>query len=220
MEQRTRFLLVDDHDLFRDGLRHLLSYQEDMEVVGEAEDAPSAVAQARVLRPDVVLMDIDLPGMDGIAATREIAHELPNVTVVILTVYDDVKKLFEAIRAGAQGYLVKNIRSAELLEQLRGMARGEAPMSRQMAAQILDEFRHSTGPSEPEIVLSQREIEVLELVAARHSNKEIAARLVIAENTVKNHLKNILRKLHLKSRREAVAYGLAHGWLRQPSDRN
>jgi DNA-binding NarL/FixJ family response regulator len=163
-------------------------------------------------------MDIDMPGDDGIAATRRIKSEFPDVTVVMLTVHDATDKLLEAIKAGAQGYLVKNIRSAELLEQLRGLRQGEAAITRRMAARILEEFQRGQVAESPRgestSDLTTRELEVLELVANRLSNKEIAARLVISEHTVKNHLKNILGKLHLRSRREAADYGLAHGWLR------
>jgi len=214
---RWRVLLVDDHTLFREGLAALFAYQEDFAVVGEAEDAESALAQARTLHPDLVLMDIDLPGEDGVAATRRLKAELPAITVVMLTVHDDTEKLFEAIKAGAQGYLVKNIRSAELLDQLRGLARGEAAISRRMATRMLEAFRRQDEPIEPEANLTTRELEVLELVASRLSNKQIAARLTISEHTVKNHLKSILRKLQLRSRRQAAAYGLARGWIR-PTD--
>ncbi len=216
--ERWRVLLVDDHALFREGLAALFSYQEDFAVVGEAEDAESALAQARRLRPDLVLMDIDLPGEDGVAITRRLKDELPHVTVVMLTVHDDTEKLLEAIKAGAQGYLVKNIRSAELLDQLRGLTRGEAAISRRMATRILEEFRREAMPAEPEADLTPRELEVLELVAARLSNKEIAARLFLSEHTVKNHIKNILGKLHLRSRRQAAAYGMVRGWIK-PRDR-
>lgn len=212
-----RLLLVDDHALFRDGLVGLFAYQNDFRVAGEAEDAREALEKARALRPDLVLMDIDLPGEDGVAATRRIKAEMPEVAVVMLTVHDDTEKLMEAVKAGAEGYLVKNIRSDELLEQLRGLSRGEAAISRRMATRILDEFRREAAPQEPEEELTQRELEVLELVAARLSNKEIASRLVISEHTVKNHLKNILSKLHLRSRRQAAAYGVARGWVR-PQD--
>ena len=219
--QRWRLLLVDDHALFREGLARLFAYQEDFEVVGEAEDCNSAVDQAVRLKPDVVLMDVDLPGEDGVAATRQIKSVCPEVAVVMLTAYDDTDRMLEAVKVGAQGYLLKNIRSTELLDQLRGLTRGEAALSRRMAARILDEFRRASPSAElgtEEVELTAREREVLELVAARLHNKEIAARLVITENTVKNHLKNILGKLRLRSRREVAAYGVARGWVRAPEE--
>jgi DNA-binding NarL/FixJ family response regulator len=214
----SRLLLVDDHALFWEGLAGLFAYQDDFKVVGEASDAETALAQVEALQPDLVLMDIDMPGDDGIATTRRLKAEFPQVTVVMLTVHDATEKLLEAIKAGAQGYLVKNIRSSELLDQLRGLRRGEAAITRRMAARILEEFQRgqavaaesSNSPNE----LTSRELEVLNLVADRLSNKEIAARLVISEHTVKNHLKNILGKLHLRSRREAADYGMARGWVR------
>jgi DNA-binding NarL/FixJ family response regulator len=213
-----RLLLVDDHALFREGLAGLFAYQDDFLIVGEASDADTALQQVAALSPDIVLMDIDMPGEDGISATRRLKAEFPDVTVVMLTVHDATDKLLEAIKAGAQGYLVKNIRTAELLDQLRGLKRGEAAITRRMAARILEEFqRGETQRDEPSSDLTSRELEVLELVADRLSNKEIAARLVISEHTVKNHLKNILGKLHLRSRREAADYGLARGWVR-PAD--
>jgi DNA-binding NarL/FixJ family response regulator len=213
-----RLLLVDDHALFREGLAGLFAYQDDFKVVGEASDAQSALAQVAALRPDIVLMDIDLPGEDGISTTRRLKSEFPEVTVVMLTVHDATDKLLEAIKAGAQGYLVKNIRSSELLDQLRGLKQGEAAITRRMAARILEEFQRgqaTVGPRDESAGdLTARELEVLGLVADRLSNKEIAARLVISEHTVKNHLKSILGKLHLRSRRQAADYGLARGWVR------
>jgi DNA-binding NarL/FixJ family response regulator len=214
--QPLRLLLVDDHALFREGLSSLLSYQDDFIVVGEAEDAESALNQARALKPDIVLMDVELPGEDGVAATQRLKMEMPEVSIVMLTVHDDSQTLFEAIKAGAQGYLVKNVRSRELLEQLRGLARGEAAISRRMAARILEEIRGETEPFGPGEELTARELEVLELVAARLSNAEIAERLVISEHTVKNHMKSILSKLHLHNRHQAAAYGIARGWLPRP----
>jgi len=218
--QPLRLLLVDDHALFREGLISLLSYQDDFTVVGEAEDAEGALAQARALDPDIVLMDVELPGGDGVTATHRLTMELPAVTVVMLTVHDDSQTLFQAIKAGAQGYLVKNVRSRELLERLRGLARGEAAISRRMAARILEEIRGQTEPLGPEEELTAREMEVLELVAGRLSNAEIAERLVISEHTVKNHMKSILSKLHLHSRHQAAAYGVARGWLPRPRGRS
>lgn len=214
-----RLLLVDDHALFREGLIRLFAYQDDFLVVGEAADATEALAQARLCRPDIVLMDIELPGDDGIVATQRLLAELPDVLVVMLTVHDDPDWLLDAIKAGAHGYLVKNIRSAELLDQLRGLARGEAPITRGVATQMLNELRRRVDPAEMAAPLTFRELQVLELVAARLSNKEIAARLVISEHTVKNHLRSILSKLQLSSRRQAAAYGLAQGWVRLASTR-
>jgi two-component system nitrate/nitrite response regulator NarL len=215
---RWRLLLVDDHALFREGLAGLFAYQDDFLIVGEAANSESALSQTATLCPDIVLMDIDMPGEDGIATTRRLKAEFPDVIVVMLTVHDATDKLLEAIKAGAQGYLVKNIRSAELLEQLRGLTQGEAAITRRMAARILEEFRRSGASSdpieEPAQELTARELKVLELVADRLSNKEIATRLVISEHTVKNHLKNILGKLHLRSRRQAADYGVARGWVR------
>ena len=217
--QPLRLLLVDDHALFREGSIALLSYQDDFTVVGEAEDAASALAQARALEPDIVLMDIELPGEDGVSATRRLKLEMPAVTVVMLTVHDDSQTLFEAIKVGAQGYLVKNVRSRELLEQLRGLTRGEVAISRRMAARILEEIWGQPEPFGPEEALTAREMEVLELVAARLCNAEIAERLVVSEHTVKNHMKNILSKLHLRNRHQAAAYGVARGWLPRPRRR-
>lgn len=218
--QPLRLLLVDDHALFREGLIALLSYQEDFTVVGEAEDAQSGREQARDLKPDIVLMDIELPGEDGVTATQRLKLEMPNLTIVMLTVHDDSQTLFEAIKAGAQGYLVKNVRSRELLEQLRGLARGERAISRRMAARILEEIRGQSEPFGPGEELTERELEVLELVTARLSNAEIAGRLVISEHTVKNHMKSILSKLHLHNRHQAAAYGIARGWLPRPKEHN
>jgi DNA-binding NarL/FixJ family response regulator len=213
-----RLLLVDDHALFREGLAGLFAYQDDFSVVAQAGDAEMALVQTAAHQPHIVLMDIDLPGEDGIATTRRLKAAFPDVIVVMLTVHDATDKLLEAIKAGAQGYLVKNIRTAELLEQLRGLMRGEAALTRRMAARILEEFQRGSTSAElgePAQELTARELEVLELVADRLSNKEIAARLVISEHTVKNHLKNILSKLHLRSRRQAAEYGVARGWVRQ-----
>jgi DNA-binding NarL/FixJ family response regulator len=214
-----RLLLVDDHALFREGLVSLLSYQDDFAVVGEAEDAEGAITEARTLEPDIILMDIELPGEDGVCATQRLKTELPTVTVVMLTVRDDSETLFASIQAGADGYLVKNVRSRELLEQLRGLARGEAAISRRLAARILDEVQAQPAPYGPEARLTVREMDVLELVIARLSNAEIAERLGVSEHTVKNHMKSIFSKLHLRNRHQAAAYGVARGWLPRPKQR-
>ena len=220
MEPR-RLLLADDHALFRDGLARLFAYEEDFEVVGEAADGEQALMLAQSLQPDLVLMDVDMPRGGGIVATRRIKAELPATRVVMLTVHDDDDTLFQAIKAGAQGYLVKSIRASEMLELLRGMAHGEAPLSRAMAARILEEFARGAPDSngtdaDAAETLTMREEEVLELVCQRCTNKEIAQQLMISEYTVKNHLSKILSKLHLRSRAEAARY--AAGQRRRPSE--
>lgn len=211
-----RLMIVDDHALFRESLANLLTYRGRFEVVGDAGTGEDAIQMAVELEPDIVLMDINMPGMDGIEATRQLKALLPDVRIVMLTVFDDQERLFEAIRAGAHGYLLKSIRSQELLDQIEGLSRGEAAISRRMAARILDEFRtldQQKAILEPEGGLSARETQVLELVVDRLSNKEIAERLSISENTVKNHLKSILSKLQLSNRRQAAAYAVARGWI-------
>lgn len=217
-------LLVDDHELFREGLAGLLAYQDDMQVVGQAANGQQALAKARELMPDVVLMDIDMPVMNGLEATQAIASEMPYTKIVILTVHEEEEKLFQAIKCGAQGYLLKNIRTAEMLEMLRGIAAGEAPISRLMATRLLHEFGRQNQPdteNQPENAvttttedglkqLTLREREVLEMVSQRATNKEIAAALSISEYTVKNHLSNILAKLHLRNRAQAAQALLKH----------
>ena len=212
-----RVLLVDDHVLFRKGLASLIDPLEDMEVVGEAGDGREALERARELMPDLILMDIHMPGWDGLKATQLIKEEMPYVKIVMLTISDDDTDLFEAIKSGAEGYLLKNIAPEELFEMLRGVYRGEAPISGLTAARILDEFarlaqKESWVPSSGES-LTPREKEVLQLVSRGATNKEIASRLFIAENTVKNHLRNILAKLHLQNRVQAAAYALREGLI-------
>jgi len=206
-----RVLLADDHPLFRKGLASLLSTEKGFKVVGEAQDGVEALNKAQDLKPDLVLMDIYMPGGNGLEATRRIKEALPSVKVVILTVSEEDKNLFEAIKCGAHGYLAKKIEPGELFEMLRGVSRGEAPISRSTAAKILKEFAEqaSRGREEPaEEKLSPKERDVLELVTRGLTNKEIGNKLGITENTVKNHLKNILDKLHLENRVQAATFAL------------
>ena len=209
-----RLLLVDDHALFRKGLVSLLKREDAFEVVAEAEDGAEAIKKAKQLKPDLVLMDIHMPGTDGIEATRRIREMLPGTRVVILTISEDDKDLFEAIKCGAHGYLLKKLEPEELYAMLRGVFEGEAPISRATAGRILNEFamqarRKATPQLEEE--LSAREKEVLQCLASGLTNKEIGNKLGIAENTVKNHLKNILGKLHLENRVQAATFALQKG---------
>ena len=211
---RLRILLVDDHDLFRKGIARLIDSQPDFEVVGEARDGHDALERTRQLQPDVVLMDIEMPGTNGTKATKAITAEMPDVQVVMLTVSDDDQNLYDAIRAGAFGYLLKSVKPEELFHRLRRMSRGEAAISPLMATKIMREFASlDSNPPTPRAVegLSAREAEVLGLVSQGLTNREIGERLHIAENTVKNHLRNILDKLHLSNRAQAAAFAVRHG---------
>lgn len=208
-----RVLVADDHALFRDGIVSLLSAR-DIEVVAETGDGEETVARTRELRPDLVLMDIKMPRLSGIEATRLIKSEMPKVTIVILTAFDDDDSLFEAIKSGADGYMLKSLRSRDFFELLAGLARGEAPIPPALATRILREFTRQ-GRGRPragaEDELTEREQAVLRLLADGASNHEIAAQLDITDSTVKYHLRRILDRLHLQHRAQVVAYALRHG---------
>ncbi len=202
-----RILLADDHALFRDGVASLLTAWGH-EVVGQAADATTAVAMTLERRPDLVLMDVAMPG-GGMTATREIAAAAPSIAIVMLTASEDVDDLFDAIKAGARGYLLKNLEAAELRGMLDAVGRGEAAITPAIAARILAELARPAvrveAPAPGPDALTERELDVLRLVVARERNKEIAGDLGISENTVKFHLRNILDKLHAHSRTEIVA---------------
>jgi DNA-binding NarL/FixJ family response regulator len=210
-----RVLLVDDHALFRKGLAGLLEREKGFTVVGEAGDGAEAIRKAEALRPDLVLMDVHMPGTDGLQATRHLARTLPATRIVMLTVSEEDRDLFEAIKCGAQGYLLKSVEPEKLFALLRGVFRGEAPLSPVTAARILRQFS-GRGPQPAAASpgaddLTPREKEVLALLVPGLTNKEIGARLGIAENTVKNHLKGILAKLHLANRVQAATAALQQG---------
>lgn len=216
-----RVLLADDHPLFRDGLATLLRARG-MDVVGEASNGLEAVEKARVLKPDLILMDVNMPQMNGLEATRIIKTERPESKIVVLTVSDDDENLFEAIKSGAQGYLLKSLQSQAFFELLNGVAQGEAPISRGLATKILGEFgkhlrQQNDTPVGSKEDLTEREKEVLRLVAEGSTNRDIATQLNVTENTVKYHLKNILEKLHLRNRAQAVAWAMQTGLLKKPS---
>ncbi|MBI5035252.1 MAG: response regulator transcription factor [Chloroflexi bacterium] len=213
-----RVLLVDDHPLFRDGLATLLRARG-MEIVGQASNGLEALEQARLSKPDLILMDVNMPQMNGLESTRLIKTEMPDTTIVILTVSDDDENLFEAIKSGAQGYLLKSMPSQSFFEMLDGVTRGEAPMTRILASKILGEFTRHLQQEQARVEskedLTDREKEVLQLVAEGSTNRFIAGKLNVTENTVKFHLKNILEKLHLHNRAQAAAYAMQSGLLKK-----
>jgi len=216
---KIRVVLVDDQVLFRKGVRALLAEEPDFEVVGEAADGLEGLDLVNSLQPDVVLMDIHMPVCDGVEATRLIKADRPETKIVILTVSDEDDELFAAIKSGAEGYLLKDLRPEELFEMVRGVMRGETPISAAVAGKLLREFRsrpwHEPGP-EGDRALTLRELEVLQLVTDGMSNAEIAQKLFIVEGTVKNHLHNILEKLHLENRLQAATYALREGLVERP----
>jgi DNA-binding NarL/FixJ family response regulator len=206
---RIRVLLVDDQALFREGLRTLRSLHPDMEVVGEAANGQEALSLVATLQPTVVLMDLRMPGLDGIAATRRLRSTRPECKVIVLTTFDDDEDVFDGLRAGAVGYLLKDVPSEKLAEAIRAAARGESFLQPSIAAKVVAEFTrlaHHAPPRPQPLIepLSDRELEILCLVASGASNKEIAASLAIAEGTVKNHVTNILGKLGVRDRTQAA----------------
>lgn len=213
-----RVLLADDHALFRAGLATLLKAWG-LEVVGEAGDGEEAVTRARDLRPDLIFMDINMPGTNGLAATRAIKTEFPEIKVVILTVSDDEQDLFEAIKSGAEGYLLKDLREKEFADLVERIGHDEPVMSPGLARKLLREFarlREERTDPDTETGLTRREQDVLEQVARGVTNREIASTLYISENTVNYHMKNILSKLHLRNRSQVVAWAMGHGFATGP----
>ena len=205
-----RVLLVDDQDLFREGLETLLSAHRDIQVIGCASNGQEAIKVAAKARPDVVLMDVRMPILNGVGATRRLKKALPQCRVIVLTTFDDDEYVFDALRAGAVGYLLKDVGSAQLVEAIRATARGESILQPSVAAKVITEFTRVSSMVpvaqmerliEP---LSERESEILALIATGASNKEIANQLFIAEGTVKNHMTNILGKLGVRDRTQAA----------------
>ncbi|MBE7551756.1 MAG: response regulator transcription factor [Anaerolineales bacterium] len=220
--EAMRILLVDDHILFRKGIASLISSRKDMKIVGEASDGIEAVRIARETMPDVILMDINMPNRNGLETVKIIKEEMPHIGVVMLTVSENDDDLFQAIKNGANGYLLKNLEPQQLYEMLEKIRQGEAPLSGAMAFKILQEFRQpppsETRQREPVDELTSREIEVLEEVVKGASNKEIADILNITENTVKIHLRNILEKLHVQNRIQAAVHAIREGLINDPLD--
>lgn len=210
-----RVLLAEDQLIFRKGVVATLSTASDIEIVGEADNGLDALNSINRLKPDLVLMDLNMPVMGGVDATRRIKASFPDVKVVILTVSDEDKDLFEAVKVGADGYLLKTMGPQDLPEAVRQAAAGESPLSPAVAQKILREFRRGVRPetqeNEPGSTLTPRELEVLQWATEGLSYKEIGATLFVAESTVKNHMRHIMEKLHLRNRSEAISYALRKG---------
>ena len=215
MPSKIRLLIVEDHVIMREGLVSLLVSQPDFEVIGEAGTVAEAISLSQELKPDLILMDYGLPDGTGLEATRAILGENPDISIVFLTVHEADDDLFAAIRYGAKGYLLKNIAVGKMVDALRGMARGEAPLSRKMTSQVLTEFARTQSQDEDDILseglLTPRELDVLAEICTGSSNKEIGDKLFISPNTVKNHIHNMLEKLGLSNRHELANYAAKRG---------
>lgn len=213
---KLRIFLIDDHNLFRSGVKALLVRQPDFEVVGEAADGLEGLKRAKQLKPDVVLLDLNMPGISGREAVKMLVEELPQTQVLMLTVSEDAEDLMDTLKSGARGYLLKNIDADYLVESIRRAARGEAVMSPQMTSKLVRGLQAGGAevvlpPTAEKDRVSPREREVLALLARGASNKEMARELQLAESTVKIHVQNILRKLNLSSRVQAAVYAVEHG---------
>ncbi len=217
-ESPIRILIVDDHAIVRKGTRALFAEVDDIEVVGEAEDGEEAVQKTETLRPDVVLMDLVMPKMDGIEATAQITSNFPDVHVLALTSFDADDKVFPAMKAGAIGYLLKDTKPENLIESIRQVYLGEPSLHPSIARKVLNELSHPLQGEPTPDPLTEREVEVLGLVAKGLSNQDIADQLVIAEVTVRTHVSNILGKLHLANRVQATLYALRKGLTTLGSD--
>jgi DNA-binding NarL/FixJ family response regulator len=214
-----KILLVDDHALFLEGLENLLRARG-FDIAGTARDGVQALEQARALRPDVILMDIRMPRQDGITTTRLIKAELPEIQIVMLTTSNEDQDLFEAIRSGASGYLLKSLEGKPFFELLTGLARGEAPLTRDLAARVLKEFAAQAqrpveaAPQPASPSLTAREQQILSLAAQGMTYKEVGQALNLSDHTIKYHMGEILRLLHLKNREQAIAYARRAGWVK------
>jgi len=227
-EQRTKILLVDDHALFRMGMRQILEREQDFDIVGEAEDARDAFTMAVEVGPDIVLLDLSLPAPGGIETTQRIKRELPSAGIIALAVAEDEDQLFEAIKAGAAAFLLKDINPDDLVTIIRRVRAGEYLINDKVfsrpsvASRVLKEFRELAvyGQEAAPIFapLSPREVEILDNIAKGMTNKQVAYALTISEQTVKNHMSSILRKLSVNDRTQAVVYAMKQGWIRIPED--
>ncbi len=205
-----RVLLADDHPVVRQGLRTFLELQDDVEIVGEAADGPEAVAVAGRILPDVVLLDLVMPGMDGVEAIRGVRAASPGTRVVVLTTFSDDRMVVDSVKAGAAGYLLKDVRPPDLAEAVRAVHRGESVLHPRVAGKLMREVARPPRPGTLES-LSERELDVLRLLASGLPNRDIAARLVLSEKTIKTHVSSILAKLEVKDRTQAALYAVREG---------
>jgi NarL family two-component system response regulator LiaR len=205
--EKIAVVLVDDHAIVRQGLRTYLELQPDIEVVGEASDGREAVGVVRDTLPDIVLMDLVMPNSDGVEATRAITGMAPSTRVIVLTSFSEDEKVFASIKAGAQGYLMKDVLPQDLVKAIRTVYKGEAQLDPEIARKLMHEFTNPQ-PTTPRHDLTERELEVLRLIAHGKTNKDISEDLVLSEKTVKTHVSNILQKLHLSDRTQAAVYAL------------
>ncbi len=216
MDKKIKVLIVDDHRIVREGLSAILETKEEIEIVGEAGDGGEAVEKARQLLPDVIVMDVSMPGMTGVEATRIIKRELPHIGIIALTMYEDQQYIFDLVRAGATGYLLKDSDSTEIVAAIRAVFKGESLIHPSVASKILAEFSllaegKGRKKSFLEHDLTEREVTVLRLVADGKTNKEIANVLDLSEKTVKNHVRNIFHKLHVYDRTAAAILAIRKG---------
>lgn len=219
-DRRIRILIADDHTIVRSGVQLLLEGEPDMEVVGEALTGDAAVEMAQSLQPDVILMDIAMPGLDGIEATRRIREKSPHIGILVLTMHRSDEHFFAMLKAGASGYVLKAAETNELLSAIRSVARGEAFLYPAMAKRLMQDYLSRTPDLEDPGVspLTPREKEILRLIADGYTNKEIAERLVLSPSTVHSHRNNLMRKLNLNTQHGLIQYARDRGWVRGPED--
>ncbi|WP_258202514.1 response regulator [Paenibacillus endoradicis] len=213
-----RILIIDDHEHAREGIRTIVEMDPHFVIIAEGTSGEEAIELTSQYMPDLILMDIQMPGIGGLEATKRLKNSFPYIKIIMVTVSDDITHLFEAIKYGAQGYLLKNLQPSAWHDYLHAVALDEAPVTKELAFRMLKEFNMSPTASDENHPLTTREQQILQLVAKGNSNRDIATELNISEHTVKNHLKNILQKLHLSNRVQLTRYAYEQGWINMQQD--